>query len=72
MHDPDERFRRLRPPASGDLFAHFGVELEPPTSGPTTTAALARACERCGWWIAHGEHACDMCGAAVRILEAAR
>ncbi|MCB9716359.1 MAG: hypothetical protein H6712_21030 [Myxococcales bacterium] len=47
-----ERFRRLRTPATGDLFEHFGVAVTPPLpEEPPPAAVLAAAvCEHCGWY----------------------
>jgi hypothetical protein len=65
MAGKDERFRRLRPPTSGDLFAHFGVALEPATQPPGEGAAIltvARACPQCGWYVTDHDPSCFVCG----------
>ncbi|HET6582291.1 MAG TPA: hypothetical protein VFG69_02565 [Nannocystaceae bacterium] len=67
MSGKDERFRRLRPPASGDLFAHFGVALEPasaPAAESSPVVTLARACPQCGWYVTERDPSCCVCGRA--------
>jgi hypothetical protein len=65
MSDKAERFRRLRPPTSGDLFAHFGVQLEsstaPTADGPALVLA-AHACPQCGWYVTVDDPDCFVCG----------
>ena len=51
--------------ATGDLFEHFGVALDPPTAPPAQTVAVEAApCRRCGWLLAYrrDEPACLACG----------
>jgi len=65
MSDKAERFRRLRPPASGDLFAHFGIALEPsaePTEGGPAPVLVAHACPQCGWYVIAEDPSCLVCG----------
>jgi hypothetical protein len=64
MRDEDERFRRLKPPASGDLFAHFGIVLEPARAieGATSAVLAAHACPQCGWYVTAAETSCLVCG----------
>jgi hypothetical protein len=65
MTDETERFRRLRPPTSGDLFAHFGIALESPapTIANAPSAVLAaHACPQCGWYVTVEDTSCFVCG----------
>lgn len=65
MSGKDERFRRLRPPTSGDLFAHFGVALEPaaaPSDAGAPTVTVGRACSQCGWYVTEQDPSCFVCG----------
>jgi len=63
VSDRDARFRRLRP--DGDLFAHFGIELEPSAAAvPTSTVAVA-ICSHCRWYVWRTAASCPLCGAAV-------
>jgi hypothetical protein len=67
MSGKDERFRRLRPPTSGDLFAHFGVPLEPataPTREGDAAVEVAQACPQCGWYLTQRDPSCLVCGRA--------
>lgn len=67
MSGKDERFRRLRPPTSGDLFAHFGVALEPTTPPDGESPApvtVARGCPQCGWYVTECDASCFVCGRA--------
>jgi hypothetical protein len=51
--------------ATGDLFEHFGVAVEPAVSDePLTVAVEAAPCRRCGWLLAYrrDEQACLACG----------
>jgi hypothetical protein len=47
---------------SGDLFSHFGVEIDPAPSDPLPAIQAAVGCPRCGWYRAPGL-ACPLCGA---------
>jgi hypothetical protein len=64
MDDSGERFRRLRRKAraegpedpvrerTGDLFAHFGVEVGPiATPAAEPAAREAAPCRACGWYV---------------------
>ena len=62
MSARDERFRRLRPPTTGDLFAHFGVALEPPVRETTPTVLVAHPCPRCRWYVTSEDTQCLVCG----------
>ena len=67
MSGKDERFRRLRPPTSGDLFAHFGIAIEPATASVSESPAavtVARACPQCGWYVTERDASCFVCGRA--------
>jgi hypothetical protein len=69
------RFRRLRRPDSassgtgttGDLFAHFGVEIEPDRTEaePDAAAAVvdARPCRTCRWYVMadDAQSSCPIC-----------
>lgn len=60
MSDRDARFRRLAP--TGDLFAHFGVALDPPPGPVTSTGPVAATrCKHCGWLMLATLHACPVC-----------
>ncbi len=66
-----DRFRHLRTPATGDLFAHFGVPAaETPRPGPAAgpqAVVAAAACEHCGWYRALPlAGPCPLCGAPGR------
>ncbi|HWB74323.1 MAG TPA: hypothetical protein VG755_05195 [Nannocystaceae bacterium] len=63
MSDRDARFRRLRP--DGDLFAHFGIELEPVASSQPIQRGGAIACGRCRWYVRAEETSCPVCGQIV-------
>lgn len=60
MRDKDARFRQLAP--TGDLFAHFGVALDPPAP-PLEPAApgAATRCKHCGWLVRLTLAACPVC-----------
>lgn len=67
MADKDDRFRRLRPPTSGDLFAHFGIAIAPaePARGESSPVVLvAHACPQCGWYVTAEDASCFVCGRA--------
>jgi hypothetical protein len=63
VSDRDARFRRLRP--DGDLFAHFGIELEPTSMPEPSSSAVAIACARCRWYLRRIESTCPVCGLPV-------
>lgn len=57
----DARFRRLTP--NGDLFAHFGVALDPPVAESVAPVVrVAAGCRHCGWFVDVGADACPICG----------
>ncbi|MBC8067365.1 MAG: hypothetical protein IAG13_03450 [Deltaproteobacteria bacterium] len=62
MSDRDARFRRLRP--DGDLFAHFGIELEAAASpAPASTpVSSATSCTHCRWYLHADQSSCPLCG----------
>lgn len=79
VSDRRERFRRLKTgpadavrdrradphDATGDLFEHFGVALDPPDAlEPLTPAVEAAPCRHCGWLVAYRreEKPCIACG----------
>ncbi len=58
-------------PSSGlgrtaDLFEHYGIALDPAAESVTTAAVEARACRRCGWFLAlrRDVEACPLCAEA--------
>jgi ribosomal protein L32 len=73
MADEGERFRRLGRPRTGNLFEHYGVEVE--THGHAHADAHTQVevsapvdvtvCAACGWY-APADHECDQCGEMVR------
>jgi hypothetical protein len=66
VSERDERFRRLRPSTrqTGDLFEHFGVEVERGGGGSIDRVPVraAQACPTCGWYRGL-DTPCDNCGA---------
>ena len=65
MGDKEDRFRRLRPPTSGDLFAHFGIAIapaEPTRDDAAATVLAAHACPQCGWYVTAADPSCFVCG----------
>jgi hypothetical protein len=60
VSDKDARFRRLR--KDGDLFAHFGIELEPAEVAAPTRSEAAIACTRCRWYVWRSQTSCPVCG----------
>lgn len=71
MSERSRRFRRLGAKAqTGDLFEHFGVDVEP-DPGPLpalTPVTQAIACPACGWYRPL-RSACDLCGHAAAPSE---
>jgi hypothetical protein len=78
--DRGDRFRRLRRPETGDLFAHFGIELEPalpaiePAIEPRPHEPLdAVGCRTCSWYLPYRRDTptCPVCGDPEPLLTAA-
>lgn len=69
VSDSGERFRRLGKSKTGNLFEHFGVEVEPTPDAdalPEWSAIVdATQCPTCGWYAVVGR-ACEQCGETVR------
>lgn len=54
------------PGRTADLFEHYGIAVDPAASSVTTAAVEARACRRCGWFLALRRDipACPLCAEA--------
>lgn len=54
------------PGRTADLFEHYGIAVDPATDTATTAAIEARACRRCGWFLALRRDiaACPLCAEA--------
>jgi hypothetical protein len=61
-----DRFRRLRP-KNGDLFAHFGVAVDPAPAPERAPVVEARGCSQCGWYVSVDAAACPLCGRATAV-----